>query len=337
MPDPAIVFVPLAHKARFQPHFNLVESSGAQVEVVDLDDAVERKAVLSRAVAGAVGLDRFRAADFEIAAHLKAIITCTTGVDPIDLEAATSRGVMIGNTPDLCVEEVADHTMMLLLACYRRLPRLIKNSQGAAPNRAHVIAASEKWPRLRGQVLGLLGLGNIAQAVVKRCAPFGLQLIAHDPFVDPDLANHLNVDLVDLHYLLETSDYLSLHAPLNPSTRHLINQASFEQMKPTAFLINASRGPLIDENSLVTALETGQIAGAALDVLEVEPPTGANPLLKMPNVLITPHTAGYSSDASAWGPESAIRDAVQVIQGGRPRSIQNPQVLGSMEPTSTRE
>ena len=279
MPDPAIVFVPLAHEARFRPHFNLVESAGGQVEIVDLDDVIARKSVLARAVAGAVALDRFRADDFEIAAHLKAIITCTTGVDPIDLEAATSRGVMIGNTPDLCVEEVADHTMMLLLACYRRLPRLVKNSQGTAPNRAHVITASEKWPRLRGQVAGLLGLGNIGQAVAKRCEPFGIHLIAHDPFTDPDLADRLNVELVDFNRLLEKSDYLSLHAPLNPSTHHLINQASFEQMKPTAFLINASRGPLIDETSLITALETGQIAGAPLDVLEVESPTESNPLL----------------------------------------------------------
>tara|TARA_Y100000588_G_scaffold389214_1_gene491408 strand:- start:2837 stop:3784 length:948 start_codon:yes stop_codon:yes gene_type:complete len=313
----------------------LVESAGGQIEVVDLGNADARKSVLSRAVAGAVGLDQFDAADFGLAPHLKAIITCTTGVDPIDIAAATSHGVMIGNTPDLCIEEVADHTMMLLLACYRRIPRLITNSQGKAPHRDHVITPSETWPRLRGQTVGLLGLGNIAQAVALRCIPFGLHVIAHDPFVAPDLANRLNVELVELNHLLKTSDYLSLHAPLTPSTHHLINHAALEQMQPSAFLINASRGPLIDERSLVKALETGQIAGAALDVLEVEPPENDNPLLALPNTLVTPHTAGYSSEASAWGPESAIRDAVAVLNGGRPRSIQNPEVLGHLESIST--
>ena len=337
MPSQKTVFIPLAHEARFKPHFNLVESAGGQIEIVDLGNADARKLVLSRAVAGAVGLDQFDAADFELATHLKAIITCTTGVDPIDLAAATSHGVMIGNTHDLCVEEVADHTMMLLLASYRRIPRLITNSQVKAPHRDHVITPSEKWPRLRGQVAGLLGLGNIAQAVALRCKPFGLHVIAHDPFVDPVLAKRLNVELVELKHLLERSDYLSVHAPLNPSTHHLLNQAAFEQMKPTAFLINASRGPLIDEQSLVKALETGQIAGAALDVLEVEPPEESNPLLTLPNAFVTPHTAGYSSDASAWGPESAVRDAVAVLTGGRPRSIQNPEVLGRVESISTEE
>ena len=331
MADPRIVFIPIAHAERFLPHTDLVTSAGGLYEIVDLADVAARADVLSRATVGVAGIDTFHANDFEIATNLPAIITCTTGVDPIDLAAATARGVMIGNTPDLCIEEVADHTLMLLLSCYRRLPRTIYGSQQGPPRREQVINESEHWPRLRGQVVGLLGLGNIAQAVAERCKTFGLEVIAHDPYVEPALASKFDVKLVGLHQLFERSDYLSLHAPLNPSTHHIVNEESLAQMKPTAFLINAARGPLVDEAALASAIGTGQISGAALDVLEIEPASNNNPLLTMRDVLITPHTAGYSQRSRAWGPESAMRDAATVIKGGRPRSIQNPKVLDRRE------
>lgn len=327
MADPITVFIPIADDERFLPHAELVTAAGGTLEVVDLDNHAARTDVLARARVGVVGLDPFHASDFEIANNLRAIITCTTGVDPIDLDAATARGVMIGNTPDLCIEEVADHTLMLLLSCYRRLPRTVHGSKQGPPRREQVIDQSETWPRLRGQVAGLFGLGNIAQAVAERCKAFGLRVIAHDPYVEPELASKFDVELVGFHQLLERSDYLSLHAPLNPSTHHILNERSLAQMKPTAFLINASRGPLVDEAALASAVESGQIAGAALDVLEIEPASNNNPLLKMRDVIITPHTAGYSHTSRTWGPESAMRDAATVIKGGRPRSIQNPKVL----------
>ena len=274
-----------------------------------------------------MGLDAFTGDDFASAPSLRAIITCTTGVDPIDLKAATEHGVMVGNTPDLCIEEVADHTLMLLLSCYRRLPRTVFETRSQAPTREGAIDVSEHWPRLRGQVAGLLGFGNIARAVATRCQAFGLRVIAYDPYVDSSLAVDLDVELVDFGAVLESSDYLCVHLPLNPETRHCLSAEAFQRMKSTAFVINTARGPIIDEPALVAALHTGQIAGAALDVTEIEPIAEDNPLLDIPDALLTPHSAGYSQEASRWGPESALRCAAAVIQGGRPRSIQNPAVL----------
>ncbi len=331
MPDRPTVFVPLAHAHRFLPHVGIVEQAGGQVEFVDINDSQKRRAALARATAGAVGLDSFGAEDFAIAPHLRAVITCTTGVDPIDLEAATEHGVMVGNTPDLCIEEVADHTLMLLLSCYRRLPRTVYETRSQAPTRDGAIDTSDHWPRLRGQVAGLLGFGNIARAVATRCQAFGLRVIACDPYVDPSLARELDVELLDFDQVLATADFLCVHLPLNPETRHCLNAEAFARMKPTAFVINTARGPIIDEPALVAALQTGQIAGAGLDVTEIEPITEDNPLLQIPDALLTPHSAGYSQEASRWGPESALRCAAEVIRGGRPRSIQNPAVLDRLK------
>ncbi|MYD95103.1 MAG: C-terminal binding protein [Chloroflexi bacterium] len=327
MADPLTVFVPLQHAHRFLPYVGVVEQAGGQVDFVDIQDTKKRRAALARATAGAVGLDPFGADDFAIAPHLRAIITCTTGVDPIDLEAATEHGVMVGNTPDLCIEEVADHTLMFLLSCYRRLPRTVYQARSQAPTRDGAIDVSDHWPRLRSQVAGLLGFGNIARAVATRCQAFGLRVIAHDPYVNPSLAEKLNVELVDFDDVLAAADYLCVHLPLNPETRHCLNAEAFARMKPTAFVINTARGPIIDEPALVAALKAGQIAGAGLDVTEIEPIAQDNPLLQIPDALLTPHSAGYSQEASRWGPESALRCAAAVIQGGRPRSVQNPAVL----------
>ena len=331
MPDRPLVFVPRMHEHRFRPFVHVVEEAGGEVLFADISNLAARHAALQRATAGAVGLDAFKAVDFAAAPHLRAIITCTTGVDPIDLEAATEHGVMVGNTPDLCIEEVADHTLMFLLSCYRRLPRTVHQARSQAPTREGAIDVSEHWPRLRGQVAGLLGFGNIARAVATRCQAFGLRVIAYDPYVDPSAARELDVELVDFNQVLAAADYLCVHLPLNPDTRHCLNAAAFARMKPTAFVINTARGPIIDEPALVAALQTGQIAGAGLDVTEVEPITADNPLLEIPNALLTPHSAGYSQEASRWGPESALRCAAEVIRGGRPRSIQNPAVLDRLK------
>ena len=332
MPDRPTVLVPLAHAHRFLPHVGIVDQAGGQVEFVDITDSEKRRAALARATAGAVGLDAFGAADFAIAPLLRAVITCTTGVDPIDLDAATEHGVMVGNTPDLCIEEVADHTLMLLLSCYRRLPRTVFEARSQAPTREGAIDVADHWPRLRGQVAGLLGFGNIARAVATRCQAFGLRVIACDPYVDPSLATELNVELVDFDDVLATADYLCVHLPLNPVTRHCLNAEAFERMKPTAFVINTARGPIIHEPALVAALQSGQIAGAGLDVTEIEPIAEDNLLLQIPDALLTPHSAGYSQEASRWGPESALRCAAAVLQGGQPRSIQNPGVLERLKP-----
>ena len=332
MGEAPVVFVPTGeYAAGLLKHRGPVEAAGGVVEVVDLDDPNARRAVLARATAGAVATTALGEQDFAAAPKLRAVISRSIGVNHIDLEAATRHGVMIGNVPDLCTEEVADHTLMLLLACYRRLSYAVAQLREGQPNRWEILRAPRPWPRLRGLTAGLLGFGNIARAVAVRCQAFGLRVIAHDPYVDPQMADRAGVELVSLDDLLRDADYLSVHVPLNPATRHLVDAAALAKMKRTAFLINTARGAVVDEAALVQALRDGAIAGAGLDVFEVEPPQPDNPLLSMPNVLATPHIGGYSDFPLEWGPESAMRDAAAVIQGGRPRSIQNPEVLARLE------
>ena len=307
MADRPVVFVPLMHEHRFRPFAHVVEEAGGEVDFADMKNLAARQAVLRRATAGAVGLDTFTEDDFAAAPNLRAIITCTTGVDPIDLDAATDHGVMVGNTPDLCIEEVADHTLMLLLSCYRRLPRTVHLNRSGAPAREGVIDGSEHWPRLRGQVAGLLGFGNIARAVAARCCqPFGLRVIAFDPYVDPSVAEECDVQLAGFNEVLETADYLCVHLPLNPATRHCLNAQAFARMKPTAFVINTARGPIIDEPALVEALQSGQIAGAGLDVTEVEPIAEDNPLLQIPDALLTPAFRRLLPGSITLGPGERI-------------------------------
>ena len=332
MVEAPVVFVPAGElEARFLKHRGLVEAAGGVVEAVDLDDPSARRRVLARATAGAAAQPRLGEQDFAAAPKLRAVVSASIGVDAIDLEAAACHGVMIGNVPDLCIEEVADHTMMLLLACYRRLAYAVAQLREGRPYRPDIVRAGRPWPRLRGQTAGLLGFGNIPRAVAARCQAFGLRVIAHDPYVDPHVACQAGVELMSLENLLREADFLSIHAPLNPATRHLLDGAALAKMKRTAFLINTARGAVVDEAALVQALRDGAIAGAGLDVFEVEPPQPDNPLLSMPNVLATPHIGGYSDFPLEWGPESAMRDAAAVIQGGRPRSIQNPEVLARLE------
>ncbi|MCY4276551.1 MAG: C-terminal binding protein [Gammaproteobacteria bacterium] len=257
------------------------------------------------------------------------IAMAAVGVDMVDLDAATASGIVVTNAPDTFIEEVADHTMMLLLAAARRTTQV------------HTLAANGKWgegrgllmgaPRLRGQTLGLLGYGNVARATARRAQPFGLRMIAHDPYLPDTVLCADSVDPVPFDELLRNSDYLSLHTPLNDETRHLINAEALHAMRPSAYLINTARGPVVDEAALIDALHAGRIAGAALDVLEAEPPNADNPLLTHPNVLVTPHVASASTRML---PECRRRAATQValvLQGKWPMSCVNPKVLESTD------
>ncbi|MEP6784039.1 MAG: C-terminal binding protein [Acidobacteriota bacterium] len=215
------------------------------------------------------------------------------GVDNIDTAAADERGIAVVYAPDFCTREVADHTLMLLLACSRKLEPLHRamtmNTWGrdaASPMRA-----------LFGQTLGLVGFGRIAREVAARAKAFGMDVIACDPFLaDRDL-QRLGAAPVPIADLLARSDFISLHLPLTAGTHHLIGQKELDRMKRSAFLINTSRGPLVDEDALAAALERDRIAGAALDVFEVEPLPSTSPLRRLQNVLMTPHTGGLSDEA----------------------------------------
>lgn len=249
----------------------------------------------------------------------------SVGVDMVDIAAATEAGIVVTNVPDVFIEEVADHAMMMLLASARRAREM------------DVLAREQRWfegrpllnetPRLWGQTLGLVAFGNVARAVARRAKPFGFKVIAADPYVTELKMTGEGVEPVGLNELLERSDYISVHAPLNNETRHLLSTAQFKKMKKTAIVVNTSRGPLIDEKALIKALRQGEIAGAGLDVLEKEPPNPRNPLLKMPNVLLSPHIASAST---RMRPQTRRRVGYEVALalGGRwPMSCVNPTVL----------
>lgn len=245
------------------------------------------------------------------------------GLDNIPVQRATELGILITNVPDFCLEEVSDHAMALLLASARQIvPQATASRVGRWQRET-----GRAIPRLRGQTLGLIGYGNSARALVPKAAGFGLNLIAYTPRLAPGLLAN-GVEAVDrLDDLLTRADYISIHAPLTDETRGLIDEAALRRMKPNAVLINTSRGAIIDETALVRALTEGWIAGACLDVLIQEPPPPDHPLLSLPNVIVTPHTAFYSQASIAELQRKAAQNVAQVLQGQRPQHIVNPEVL----------
>lgn len=249
----------------------------------------------------------------------------SVGVDMVDIEAATQAGIVVTNVPDVFIEEVADHAMMLLLGVVRQT-KLMEEMVHAGdwyrgrPKLNHT-------PRLMGRTIGLLGFGNVSRCMVKRAAGFGLRVIAYDPYVSELTIGAEGVEPVSFGELLERSDYLSIHAPLNEETHHIMNAQAFAQMQPSAVIINTARGPLVDEAALIKALESGAIAGAGLDVLEQEPVDAANPLLAMNNVIVTPHVASATDRMRPETRRRVGREVALVLRKRWPMSCVNPTVL----------
>lgn len=237
------------------------------------------------------------------------------GVDNIDLDAAAAAGITVTYAPVYCLDEVSDHAMALLLSLARKIPysnKLVSSGRWEMPA---VVPIS----RLRGNKLGLVGLGNIPQTIVPKAQAFGLEILAADPYAPDEVFERLNVTRVDFEELLRTSDYISVHAPLTPETEKMFNAEAFATMKNNALLINTARGPLVDTDALADALEAGQIGGAALDVLPVEPPPADSRLVGRDDVILTPHTGFYSEDALLDLQTTVATDVATVIQGGAPK------------------
>jgi D-3-phosphoglycerate dehydrogenase / 2-oxoglutarate reductase len=244
------------------------------------------------------------------------------GVDNVDLEAATRQRIVVTKVPDYCIDEVSDHAVALLLSLIRKIP--------FASGRAH----AGKWDmpavvpihRLRGTVLGLMGFGRIPQLVAPKAQAFGMKVVAYDPYVPAAVMDKAGVGRVEFPELMKVSDYVSIHSPLLPETRHLFNADVFRLMKPGALLVNTARGPIVDEAALAAALDAKQIAGAALDVLEQEPPT-SSPLFGRDNVILTPHTSFYSVESLEELQTKAAEEVVRVLSGQAPRNPVNPEAL----------
>ena len=245
------------------------------------------------------------------------------GVDTIDLEAATRAGIIVTNNPTYCIEEVAEHTMALILACARKVPlydRLVRASRWEVP-------PGKPMFRLAGRTLGLVGFGNIARQVALRAAPFGMRIVFCDPFVTDGLYNG-PARKVMLDQLLAESDFVSVHPPLTPETRKMINDAAFAKMKKTAFLVNCARGPVVDTEALVRALDKGLIAGCALDTVDPEPLPDPHPLRGRENVVLTPHVAWYSEQALVGLQAGAPGEVKRVLSGEWPINVVNKAVRG---------
>jgi D-3-phosphoglycerate dehydrogenase / 2-oxoglutarate reductase len=244
------------------------------------------------------------------------------GVDNVDIGAATEAGILVTNVPDYCVDEVSDHAMALLLALARKVP--------FANTRAHAgrweMPAVVPIHRLRGSILGLLGFGRISQLLTPKAKAFGLKVISCDPLVERQTMTSAGVEKVDFAELIRISDYISIHAPLVPETDRLFDGRVFRQMQPSAYLINTARGSIVDEAALAHALDAGQLAGAALDVLSREPPQNS-PLLGRENVILTPHMSFYSVESLIDLQTRATEEVLRVLSGERPHNAVNPEAL----------
>lgn len=258
------------------------------------------------------GLDEINRDALSDADQLKVIARYGVGIEAVDLEEAKTKGIVVTNTPGANAASVAELTIGLMLSLARQIPHA---------NRA---TKQGEWLRLNGvslegKVIGLLGLGAIGQQVAGRLGGFSCTTIAYDPIINHDVAESVNVDLKSMEEVVETSDFLSLHLPVLPETRHLVNADFLARMKDGAYLINTARGELIDEDALYEALQSGKLRGVAMDAFCAEPPDPTSPLLQLEQVITTPHTGAHTDSATSTMGRWALEDCLHVLRGEEPR------------------
>ena len=261
--------------------------------------------------------------------NCKVVVRYGVGVDTLDLEAATEHGIVCAHVPDFCMEEVANHALMHMLAAVRKL---IPQDRAVREGGWRDGLTLQPMLQLYGQTVGLVACGNIGQAFAKRAQALSMRVIAYDPYIDPSVPAALGIELIEsLEDLLRQSDVVSLHTPATPETRQMINAERLSQMKPTAYLVNTARGSIVDQPALIDALERGVIAGAGLDVFEEEPWVSDSPLRTMDNVVHTPHSASYS-DASYERLSTRVgQSVVHVLTGHWPRFVANKGILEQLD------
>jgi D-3-phosphoglycerate dehydrogenase len=287
--------------AHLNPTFRMSKSGGADdilAVAKDADAILVTYAKITREIIGQL-------------TRCKAIGRFGLGVDNIDLPAAKEKSIAVNYVPDYCIREVSDHTMALLLALIRKIPLSNKLVQGGRWEMPAVVPIR----RIEGTVLGLVGFGHIPRLVAPKAQAFGIKVVAFDPYAKADLFKAAAVESVDFDALLRTADYISVHAPLMPATRGMMNAEAFGKMKKGAFIVNTARGPLINERALIAALDAGQVGGAGLDVVETEPLAKDSPLLGRDNVIVSPHTAFYSIEALEELQTKCASDVARVLSG----------------------
>jgi phosphoglycerate dehydrogenase-like enzyme len=297
--------------AGVETSFNLMHGHRSEEEMINLLKDID---------AAIVGLDPFTATVMDASPRLKVISRSGVGYDDIDVPAATERGVAVCTTPGLNHNAVAEYTFALMLQCARKLFENLQEGRSGG-------WAWHQGRDLAGRTLGIVGLGAIGKQVAKRARAFEMKVLAYDVVPDEPFVIQHGVQYVSLEALLQESDYVSVHLFLDPTSRHIINAGRLALMKPTAYLINTSRGGVIDSMALHDALRAGRIAGAALDVYEKEPLEADSPLRKLGNLYISPHCSGASDDPRNAQIVMAAENALRILQKEPPRYILNPEAL----------
>ena len=269
-----------------------------------------------------VRLQPFTEKVMEALPKVRAVGRYGIGVDNIDCEAATRHGVAVGNVCDYAVNEVSEQALALLLSCARKTASHDRRIRAGEWD----IAQADPIHRVHGATLGLIGLGRIPQVLVRKVKGFQFRILATDPFISQDVADDLGCELVDLDTLLAESDFISVHAPLNDKTRHMIDESALRKMKPTAILINTARGGVVDTDALYRALKEGWINSAGMDVHEDEPVPKDYKMFGLDNVVISDHAGWYSEESIAELQRGAAEAVAAVLSGAWPKFLVNPDV-----------
>ena len=316
IPDPVDLLQPYAEERA------AAEAAGAELVIGDRDNPTIHDAEIILTTGMRVPAEVIRTLE-----RCQLLMRYGIGVDTIDMAAATECGIVVANAPTYCVSEVADHAAGLILSLARRIPWL--DRQVRAGNWSGAQGGFWGVRRLSSLTLGIVGMGKIGRMLAQRMAPFGLRILGHDPYLNDEQIRSLGAEPATLEQLLAEADLVSLHVPLSPATRHLIDADKLSLMKATAAIVNTSRGPIIDEAALIRALQEGRLFGAALDVTEQEPPAADNPLLQIDpqRVILTPHFAASSEEVHADLHREVAAAAAAVLAGRWPPSGMNPNVV----------
>ncbi|MEW6613892.1 MAG: C-terminal binding protein [Thermodesulfobacteriota bacterium] len=312
----------------------LIKGEGLDVEVVKKfcmsEDELIDTAHDADAIIGVATFQPFSRKVIEKLIRCRFIQSMGIGYDKLDVAAATEHGVLVANIPDYCLEEVSDHTMALILSCTRKIVKLNEFvKSGGWKSEPDPDMQKQIWPkmsRLKGQTLGLLGFGRIPRALVPKAKGFDMRIIVYDPYAPESILSELGVERMDLDQLLKESDVLSVHSALTTETKHMIGLNELKKMKPTAFIVNTARGPIIESKALYTALKEGIISGAAVDVTEQEPIAQDDPLLKLDNFIVTGHSGHFSIPAFLELTHRPAIEVARVLKGEWPVGWLNPEV-----------
>ena len=316
---PGTPFLAVQTEARYDDAFeierSIIEPAGGRVVVQRAANQQERAALLKDAQCVLVSSAPITNDLLDQLPNLQLIVRYGVGLDTLDIPAATAHGVVVAHYPDFCQPEVANHATMLLLAVARKL---VEHDRSIREGRYREVPLGVSAP-IFGETMGIVALGNIGQQFATRAKALGMNVIAYDPYLDDAVFAALDIErATSLPDLLHRADHVSIHAPLTPETHHMFSFEQFSMMKPTSILLNTARGPIVDQAALVQALTTHQIAGAGIDVFEVEPVAADSPLLALDNVTLTPHSAFYSERSNTLIKQRIGQTVVAFMQGRWP-------------------